>query len=465
MQNSKPNLVYVFADQLRYASLGYNGDENAKTPNIDKIADECEIVDNCVSGHPVCAPYRASLFTGKYTTSTGMVINEIRIGTKHKTFADVLNNHGYETCYIGKWHLYANQLGNHYDVKNSFVPKGRDRLGFNDTFAHYNFHHEYYAPKAYYHLDSNEKIYCKGYEPKFMTDYAIDNLERLSKGEKPFAMFLSLGTPHDPWIKENVPYEYLERFKDRTFSYPVNYEDKNDPHADMWARLSPKERKELPEWMRVYYAMVSELDENIGRIYKKIEDLGILDNTVFVFTSDHGEMFGAHGRRAKNIFYDEAVRVPFLIKYGDSLKKGRKDFCFNTVDIMPSLLSLMGMECPSQVQGMNLSECIKGNADNDSGSLMMGTGPTAIYGNGFEWRAIRNKRFTYAVYRRDKKEFLFDNIEDKYQMNNLCDNPEYLEIKEKLKTEMHDEMKRIGDDFHSNMWYKHHIVKKRVIQI
>ena len=465
MSNKKPNLIYVFADQLRRDAVSFNSRSFADTPNIDKIAEDCLVCDGAVSGHPVCAPYRATLFTGKYTTSTGMVINEIRMGTHHRTFADCLNDSGYETCYIGKWHLYAAQLGHHYDVKNSFVPEGPDRLGFNDTFAHYNFHHEYYAPKAYYHLNTSEKIYAEGYEPRFMTDYAISNLERLASGEKPFAMFLSLGTPHDPWTKENVPEEYYGQYLGKEFPYPENYLAKNDPRADMWARLSKKERRELPEWMRVYSAMVGELDGNIGRLYAKISELGIEDNTVFVFTSDHGEMFGGHGRRAKNIFYDEAVRVPFLIRYGDKLPKERRDFCFNTVDIMPTLLSLMGIEYPDEVQGRNLKACLDGNDDNCEPSLMMGTGPTAIYGNGFEWRAVRDKKYTYAVYRKGGKELLFDNESDPLQMINLAEKPEYAEIKEKLKSEMYSRMAEIGDGFESNLWYKRNIVRRRIIQI
>ena len=124
------NIVYMFADQLRRQSCGYFGDKRAKTPNIDRLAEEsCNLI-NAVSGHPVCAPYRASLFTGKYTTSTGMVINEIRISPEHETLAKVLGRNGWETAYIGKWHMYANEMGNHFDPKNSYIPKGPDRLGF-----------------------------------------------------------------------------------------------------------------------------------------------------------------------------------------------------------------------------------------------------------------------------------------------------------------------------------------------
>lgn len=458
----KPNLIYIMADQLRYQSLGYAGDKLAKTPNIDKLASECVDLCNAVSGHPVCAPYRASLFTGKYTTSTGMVINEIRLNTDHKFFADVLNENGYETAYIGKWHMYAAQLGNHYDPVNSFIPKGENRLGFNDYFAAYNFHHEYYGEPAYYHLDTSEKIYCDKYEPDTQTDMAMEQLERLSKGSKPFAFFLSYGTPHDPWIAENVPSEYVELFKDTVFGLPDNYCDTNDKYADNWAKLKPQERAELTDWIKIYYAMTANLDWNIGRLLEKIKQLGLDKNTIFIFTSDHGELFGAHGRRAKNIFYEEAVRVPFLLRF-DGLEPKTNDVCLNTVDIMPTLLSLMSLPVPS-VQGTDLSRCICGDEVNDEGALMMGTGATAIFEDGHEWRAYRNKRYTYAVYHVDKSELLFDNINDPLQKVNLANDPNFLKIKAELKAKMYERMNKIGDTFEKCSYYEKNWVENRLIK-
>ncbi|HRU32926.1 MAG TPA: sulfatase-like hydrolase/transferase, partial [bacterium] len=296
----RPNLIYVFADQLRYDACGYTGNAKAKTPNIDALSREGVSLINAVSGHPVCAPYRASLFTGKYTTSTGMVINEIRMNPNHVCFAHVLTQSGYKTAYIGKWHLWANELGNHYDPKNSYVPPGPYRLGFDGFWATYNFHHEYY--KGYYHTDSLVKIPIEGYEPDGQTDMAINLIREYALSQSPFALFLSYGTPHDPWSLDNVPEEYYKMFKDVKFTLPPNYKEEDDPYADQWGRLSPWERKELTEWMKVYYAMVANLDWNIGRLLKTIDESGLRDNTIFIFTSDHGEMFGSHGRRAKNIF-------------------------------------------------------------------------------------------------------------------------------------------------------------------
>lgn len=463
----KPNLIYVFADQLRYDAIGANGTDRGLTPNLDALARSSLNLQNAVSGHPVCAPYRASLFTGKYTTSTGMVINEIRLNPAHhpRCLAHVLNESGYENAYIGKWHMYANELGNHLDPKNSFIPKGPHRLGFDGYFAAYNFHHEYYGAAAYYHLDTPEKIFHKGYEPDCQTDMAIAQLKRLSAGDKPFSLFLSLGTPHDPWTPENVPPEYLERVKDLTFELPPNYLPGNDPHADNWAKLDPAEREALTDWMRCYYAMVANLDDNIGRLAAAIHSLGLTENTILIFTSDHGELFGAHGRRAKNIFYEEAVRVPFMIRWPGILAQGEsRDICVNTVDILPTLLSLMGLSIPAQVEGSDLSLFLRdGNKTTEDGCLMMCTGPTAIFGNGCEWRAYRTKRYTYAIFRQDGQELLFDNIADPYQMHNLADDPACERLKSDLKEKMLTRMALIGDSFEQNSYYEEHWVKDRLI--
>lgn len=460
----KPNLIYIFADQLRYQSVGYAGDKKARTPNIDAFCRDSLDLCNAVSGHPVCAPYRASLFTGKYTTSTGMVINEIRMNTNHETFADVLNLSGYNTAYIGKWHMYAAQLGNHYDPKNSFIPKGRDRLGFNGYFAAYNFHHEYYGDPAYYHLDTPEKIHCKKYEPEEQTDMAIGQIRRLKGENKPFALFLSLGTPHDPWEKWNVPREALDRFQNTAFSLPENYLPDNDSHADNWARLSEKERGELTEWMRVYYAMTANLDDCFGRLVKALKETGLYDDSIIVFTSDHGELFGAHGRRAKNIFYEEAVRVPFLVRWKGRLQENAScDTCLNTVDIMPTLLTMMDLPVPKAVEGTDLSPCLLTGGENGEGSLMMCTGPTAVFGDGNEWRAYRTKRYTYAIFKSDGQELLFDNVADPLQMHNLIADPAFENIREELKARMAKKMSEIGDTFENNTWYRDHWVRDRLI--
>lgn len=461
----RPNLLYVFADQLRYSSCGYAGDRRAKTPNIDRLAGESVDFCNAVSGHPVCAPYRATLFTGKYTTSTGMVINEIRMNPDHRCIGHILSEAGYRTAYIGKWHLYANEWGNHLDPKNSYIPAGPDRLGFDDFFAAYNFHHEYYGESAYYHTDSPEKIFVDGYEPDAQTDLAIGQLKQYSETGEPFAMFLSIGTPHDPWMPGNVPDEALTRFEGTDFQLPPNYLPDNDPYADAWARLSPREREQLPEWMRVYYAMTANLDDNLGRLLRALEELRLHKDTIVIFTSDHGELFGAHGRRAKNIFYEEAVRVPFLVRWPGKTEPGTvSDVCLNTVDLMPTLLSLMELPVPEEAEGADLSRFVLGESGPEPEfALMMGTGATADFVDGFEWRAVRDKRYTYARYHANGRELLFDNQADPYQMNNLAESTGPKELLEEYRRKLQRKLEEIHDTFEACSYYRGHWVRDRII--
>lgn len=464
--SNKPNLLYVFADQLRRSSLGYAGYERAVTPHIDYLAQDSMAFSQAISGHPVCAPYRASLFTGKYTTSTGMVINEIRLNPNQRCIGHVLKDGGYETAYIGKWHLYANELGNHYDPKNSFVPQGPDRLGFDDYWAAYGFHHEYYAPNAYYHEDTPEKVYADGYEPDVQTDLAIKHLTRLSQNkDKPFAMFLSLGTPHDPWIAENVPEKYLSLFSEADYTYPPNYLPEDDPYGDLWAHLSREERAELLSWMHVYDAMVANLDENVGRLMSAVKDLNLLDNTIIIFTSDHGECFGAHGRRAKNIFYEEAIRVPFLLRMPKAAHAAKEtDALLNTVDIMPTLCDLMHLEKPKDIQGTSLAGVITGeNSHQPSFAFLQGTGAVAAWADGFEWRAVRDKEYTYARYRKDGKELLFNHVHDPYQMDNLVELPEYHKQLTAMREQMAQQMGAISDTFMSCTQYRDQWTEDRII--
>lgn len=458
-----PNIIYIFADQLRHSACGYARDKKAQTPRIDAFAREGTDFCNAVSGHPVCAPYRASMLTGKYTTSTGMVINEMRLNPAHECFGHVLTRGGYDTAYIGKWHLWANELGNHEDPKNSFTPPGPYRLGFDGFWASYGFHHENY--KGYYHTDSPEKIPVPGYEPDAQTDMAIERIRHYATGDKPFALFLSIGTPHDPWNPENVPSEFLERFKDVEFTLPPNYKPENDPYADGWGRLGPRERESLTEWMRVYYAMVANIDWNFGRILDAIEQAGIREDTIVVFTSDHGEMFGSHGRRAKNIFYEEAVRVPFLVRWPGKTPQGHvSDACLNTPDIMPTLLGMAGLPIPAKAEGMDLSRRAMGKRGPEpEAALLQNTGAVAAWQDGHEWRGLRDKRYTYAVYRRDGKELLFDNKADPYQQNNLADDSRHKKTMERMRALLKKQMDRIGDTNEASTWYRDHWTKNRLI--
>jgi len=465
----RPNIVFVFADQLRYQSCGFSGDSNAITPKLDKFAEESMNLTQAVSSMPVCSAFRASLLTGKYTTSTGMVINELRMNTNHKSIAHCLTEVGYNTGYIGKWHLYANQLGNHENANNSHIPVGADRLGFDGYWAAYNFHHTYYG--TYYHLNSKKKIFHKKntYEPDAQTDLAIEFIKNHKDDKKPFYLTLSYGTPHDPWEKDNVPKMYYDMFKNKTLGPSKNYSDSLDPYGDSWSN-EHKTQKMIAEWMRVYYAMTTNLDWNFGRLISSIKDAGIIDNTIIIFTSDHGEMFGSHGRMKKNIFYEESIRVPFLIQWRDKLSSGHKlDTLLSTVDIMPTILGLVDVEIPKEVEGTDLSLALKRkNFDEPLFAFLMNTGACAIWEDGHEWRAIRDKKYTYAVYRGSenlpRKELFFNNINDPFQLNNLIDNLKYLTKINRFRSFLSEKMNQLNDEFPASSWYLKNWIQDRNIK-
>lgn len=444
------NLIYIFADQLRYQSVGYAGDRQAITPNIDRFTSTAVNFTNAIAGSPVCTAYRAALMTGKHTTSNGMVINELRINPNQRCLGHVLTDAGYATAYIGKWHLYSNELGNHDDPKNSFVPPGPHRLGFDGEWKAYNFHHTYF--NTYYHADTPEKIYYgKGvFEPDAQVDFAIDVLDRHGSAEKPYALFLSLGTPHDPWGRDNVPARYWDMHAATDFPNPPNYRALNDtPYADLWAFLSESDRVNLEDWRRGYYAQTTALDAALGRLFDAIRA-----DTIVVFTSDHGELFGAHGRRAKNIFYEEAVRVPMLVQ-APGAQPLSTDVCLSTVDIMPTLLGLLGITAPADLEGMDLSHIVLGRPGPEPDfAFMQICGATADWIDGHEWRGIRDKRHTYAVYRVDRKEFLFDHVNDPLQLANLADDAGCTGLLADYREKLARKMKSLNDTFEACTWYQ-----------
>ncbi len=454
--SERPNLVFVLADQLRRQSVGYAGDPWARTPNIDALARESTSYDQAVATAPVCAGMRASMLTGVHPTTNGMVINELRLNPGQRCLGHVLRDGGYDTAYLGKWHLFANQLGNHGDPRNSFVPPGPHRLGFDGYWAAYNFHHRYYD--AWFHTDTADRqTFAPGiYEPDGQTDLAIRFLRDHAAGPRPFALFLSWGPPHDPWDDGNVPEADRRVFADVDFPHPPSYREDDDPYGDLWSRLSVADRAELPSWRRNYYAMTHNLDRNLGRLVEAIDDAGIAGRTVVVFSSDHGEMLGAHGRRAKNTFYEEAVRVPFLLRWpGKVLAGSATDLCLGTVDLAPTLTGLLGLEPAPAWEGVDLSGAAQGRAvEEPDAALLQGLGPVALFADGSEWRAVRDARHTYARYRVDGSEHLYDHVDDPDQLHDLVGDPGSATVLDRLRDSLARKLDALGDTFEACTWYE-----------
>ncbi len=207
---------------------------------------------------------------------------------------------------------------------------------------------------------------------------------------------------------------------------------------------------------RVYYSMVSSIDDYLGDLMLKVTELGLDENTIIVFFSDHGEMFGENGRIFKMIFYDSAAKVPFMVRWNGKIKPGREvDTCLNTPDIMPTLLGMMNLPVPDSVEGMNLSPLVLGEKCKEPEfAFMQGMGHTFQWKDGYEWRAVRDKRYTYATYLVDNSELLFDNIKDPKQTVNLVNDPKLFKVLEEKRRQMKNKMRELNDEFKPCSWYR-----------
>lgn len=451
-----PNLIYIFADQLRHDVFGFRGDEKAITPHFDALAAEGTSLTNAVCVTPVCTASRASLLTGKYTTSTGMVINQCCINPNQRALAHVLHDAGYRMGYLGKWHL--------VDGSSRAIPAGPARLGFQhaDVFRAYSFNHRNYHGFYWENDESGvpQKRLIEGDQTFTWTDMAIDFIRSSAKQDRPFALILSYSPPHDDWSQENVPPEHYDLFRDVAFPHPPNFRQVPDPYADrlntqeFWDEAVPL----MEEWRRCYYAMVHLLDDELGRLTQALRDLGIEQDTVLVYSSDHGEMLGSQGRIQKLTFYEESARVPFLVRRPGHIPAGVEcDACLNTPDIAPTLLGLLGLSASDEMEGMDLRARVEGKAGPEPDfALMQGTGHTYLWTDGCEWRAVRNKRYTYARYRVDGSELLFDNLNDPYQLTNLVDNADLQPLLAELREAMATKMQDLNDDFSPCTYYRDH---------
>jgi len=283
----RPNIVYVLADQWRACATGYAGDPNVKTPNLDTLASTSINFENAISVCPVCTPYRSALLTGRYPMSTGMFLNDLYLPDEELCMAEIFKRASYETGYIGKWHLDGHG-------RSSFIPKER-RQGF-DYWKVLECTHDY-NHSQYYDGDNKTLHTWEGYDAFAQTADARSYIHDHAKSDRPFLLMLSYGPPHFP--HHTAP----EKFKNLYDPGAITLRP-NVPGNKM-----EKARKEA----QGYYGHCTAIDHCLGDLLKTLQDTGIADNTIFIFTSDHGEMLWSQGQKhwEKQRPWDESIRVPF----------------------------------------------------------------------------------------------------------------------------------------------------------
>ncbi|HSH19055.1 MAG TPA: sulfatase, partial [Draconibacterium sp.] len=429
----KPNVIFVFADQWRAQDVGYNGNSVVKTPTIDRFAKESVVFANAVSGCPVCCPYRASLLTGQYPLTNGVFYNDKPLNPDANSIAKVYKQAGYETGYIGKWHLNGHEPGEKtFEARLKYIPKER-RQGF-DFWQVLECTHDY--NNSFYYEDSPEQLKWQEYDAIAQTKSAIGYIREKSSSDHPFFLMLSWGPPHAPY--QTAPEKYRQMFDPNDIKIRPNVPDEM--------------RKKAKEDIAGYYAHIAALDDCMKELLAAVEECGIEENTLFVFTSDHGDMLYSHGKEKKQQPWDESLLVPFLLRFPEKLGIEQKiiETPINTPDIMPTLLGLSGIEIPKTVEGSDYSGIIIGKEKPADRAVLIQC-PVPFhqwnYGKGGrEYRGVRTKRYTYV---RDLKGpwLLFDNVLDPYQMNNLLDLDETIFIQTDLENQLQKLLQKNNDQF------------------
>ncbi len=429
--NRKPNVIIILADQWRAQATGYSGNPDVITPNLDKLAKQSIVFNTAVAVMPVCTPYRASLLTGQYPLTHGVFYNDKPLPNKALTMAEIFKDYGYSTGYIGKWHLNGHREGEDTYERRKFPVKKDRRQGF-DYWKVAEVTHEY--NNSFYFDEHDQKHTWKGYDAFPQADSAISYVRK--NKNNPFLLVLSWGPPHDPY-----------------FSAPAAYRKMYDPSK---IHLRPNIPKELTDTARIvyanYYAHCTALDEALGRLLDALDREGLTDNTILVFTSDHGDMLFTKGALKKQRPWDESILVPFLLRYPATLSKKERHINapINTPDILPTLLGLCKLKIPASIEGEDFSGAlIKEKKIEDKAALVMLPVPFHEWNfmkGGKEYRAVRTERYTYA---RDLRGpwLLYDNLSDPHQQVNLVNDPAYLQLQQQMEVLLKKKLNKTKDKF------------------
>jgi len=419
----RPSVLFVLADEWRAQATGYSGDRNVTAPALDRLAGESVNFETAVSGCAVCCPYRASLLTGQYPLTHGVFINDVELKPKGPTMGELFRGAGYRTGFIGKWHVYGSPDGR-YGRRLAYIPPEK-RFGF-DYWKACECSHEYNHSLYYEDNDPTPK-YWPGYDAIAQTEDCCRFLERRSTD--PFLMVLSLGPPHFPL--DTAPERFREMYRARKI--------------DLRPNVPADKRVEAISGLRGYYAHMMALDGCFARLLETLERTGAAEDTIVVFTSDHGDMMLSQGLTTKLYPWDESIRVPFLLRYPRRFgRKGRNVRApLNAPDILPTLLKLCGIGVPESVEGADAFALPPDHA----AFLSLPAPITEARRYGFaEYRGLRSQRYTYVRSIRGPW-LLYDNQRDPYQMHNLCGRVEAHDLQAGMERALDAALRLRKDEF------------------
>ncbi len=470
-KKKQPNVLFVMTDDHASHAMSCYGSKINRTPNLDRIANEWMLFDNCFCTNSICAPSRAVILTGKYGHVNGVIDNYTVFDGSQQTFPKLLQRAGYETAMIGKWHLKSDPTG--FDYWHVLMGQGT-----------------YYNPK--FKTPEGIKKYT-GYTTDIVIDVGLDYLKNKRDKAKPFFMMLHHKAPHRWWQPgpkhltmyddveipepDNLFDDYETRSdaarlqkmsikeelteKDLKFAKPGNFTEKQ---FEKWnAAYEPKNEKfrkanltgkELIRWkyqryIKDYLRCIASVDDNIGRVLDYLDEADLADNTIVIYTSDQGFYLGDHGWFDKRFMYEESLRMPLIIRHPGQTKAGSKsDDLVMNLDFGPTMLAFAGAKKPYDMQGESFKTILQSNTPKDWRK--------AIYYHYYEHPGEHMVKRHYGIRTQRYKlmHFYYDNIDawelydlkkDPREMNNVYSQASYKSIIEQLKTDLTALRKKYGD--------------------
>ncbi len=441
----KPNIIFVMTDDHAAHALSCYGSKINTTPNLDRIAHEGIRFTNCFVTNSLCAPSRATILTGKYSHING--VEENLFGDKapfdgsQQTFPKLLRKAGYKTAMVGKWHLKSDPTG--FDYWNVLPGQGRYN---NPVF-----------------VEMGEKKQYKGYVTDITTDIGIQTIEKL-KDDGPFCLMLHHKPPHRGWHPDE---KHAHMYDDEVFPEPETFNDdyKNRAsaaaHADMRVANMPDFRKEMPKgltpeeqkkwnyqkYMRRYLGVIASVDENMGRLLDYLDEAGLTDNTLLIYTTDNGFFLGEHGWFDKRFMYEESLRIPLLVRYPREIKAGSVDsHMVSNLDFAETFLDYAGAGIPNDMQGRSLRPLLEGQEPADWRKshyyhYYEYPGPHKVYPN----YGVRTERYKLIHYDMIDEWEMFDLEKDPNELNSVYNDPNYADVQKELKAELNRLRRRYKD--------------------
>lgn len=426
----RPNIIFYFSDQQRWDTLGCYGQSLNVTPNLDRLAKEGVLFENAFTCQPVCGPARACLQSGKYATQIGCHRNALALPQNIKTLADCFHDAGYDTAYVGKWHLASNRdsytaPADEENFETRAIPEER-RGGYRDYWMASDVLEATSHGYDGYVFDKNgKKQEFIGYRADAINNYAIHYLQEY-KQEKPFFLFVSQIEPHHQ--NDHNRFEGPDGSKEKFKNFV--------PPQDMVKGIGDWEAS-YPD----YLGQCHSLDENVGRLIETLKERKLWDNTILFYTSDHGCHFCTRNQEYKRSCHESSIHIP-LLAAGGSFKGGQKiQNLVSLIDLPATLLDCAGIEKPNDFQGRSLKRLVEGTVQDWDDCVFIQISESEV------GRTIRTSRWKYGVVAEKDpwkcsgaelyyEKYLYDLREDPWEKENLIKNEDYEEVRMALRIKL-----------------------------